>query len=107
MTDRGEPHLGMTWRDNTMAGVRPTMVITEMIPFRLWAEEGTWRGITATLVLRFTAIGDGTRIDATGSIAGSGAWSVPVRAAGKVAGKAIRHDLARAGEIVVRGRTTP
>lgn len=94
----------MTWRDNTMALVRPTMEITELVPFRLWAEVGHWRGITATLTLRFRAIPVGCRIDSVGSLTGTGAWSWPVRAAGKVAGPAIRHDLARAGEILTRGR---
>lgn len=97
-----EPHVGLTWRDNTMAGVRPTMTITEMAPFTLWAEEGTWRGIVATLRLRFTATTSGTRVDATGSLTGSGPWSVPVRVAGRLAGPAIRHDLGRAGEILTR-----
>lgn len=102
--DRGEPRVGMTWRDNTMAGVRPTMEITEMVPFRLWTEVGHWRGITAMLSLRFTAISIGCRVDALGSIDGSGVWSLPVKAAGRLAGPAIRHDLARAGDIVTRGR---
>jgi hypothetical protein len=97
-----EPHVGMTWRDNTMAGVRPTMTLTELVPFRRWAEVGTWRGITATLTLHFTAITSGTRLDATGSLAGSGIWSVPVRASGRLAGPAIRHDLARVGDVLTR-----
>jgi hypothetical protein len=97
-----EPHVGQSWRDNTMAGVRPRMRTTELVPFRVWAEEGTWGGITATLRLHFTAITSGTRVDATGSIAGSGAWSLPVRASGRLAGPAIRHDLARAGDALAR-----
>jgi hypothetical protein len=104
LLDRGEPRVGMTWRDNTMVGMRPTMQITELQPFRLWAEEGGWRGVRATLVLRFTAITQGCRVDALGSLSGEGVWSLPVRAAGRVAGPAIRHDLARAGEILTRGR---
>ena len=104
LLDRGEPRVGMSWRDNTMVGMRPTMEITELQPFRLWAEEGGWRGVRATLTLRFTAITPGCRVDALGSLSGDGAWAVPVRAAGKVAGPAIRHDLARAGEILTRGR---
>jgi uncharacterized protein YndB with AHSA1/START domain len=100
--DRGEPHVGMTWRDNTMAGVRPVMRITELTPYRLWAEEGTWHGITATLVLHFTAITSGTRVDATGTISGEGIWTLPVRAAGRLAGPAIRHDLSRVGDVLTR-----
>lgn len=104
LVDRGEPRVGMTWRDNTMAGVRPTMEITQLVPFKLWVEESRWRGIRAALTLRFTAITGGCRVDAEGSLAGDGPWSVPVRAAGKLAGPAIRHDLGRAGEILTRGR---
>ncbi len=100
--DRGEPHVGMTWRDHTMAGVRPTMRITELVPYRLWTEVGTWHGITATLALHFTAIGSGTRVHGEGSLTGSGLWSVPVRVAGRLAGPAIGHDLARAGDILTR-----
>lgn len=102
--DRGEPRVGTTWRDNTMTGLRPTMEITELVPFKLWAEVGHWRGVTASLTLRFTAITAGCRVDAVGTLSGTGPWSVPVRAAGKVAGPAIRHDLGRVGEILTRGR---
>ncbi len=104
LLDRGEPRVGMTWRDNTMAGVRPTMEITELVPFRLWAEESRWRGIDAALTLRFTAIARGCRVDALGSLTGEGRWSIPVRGAGKLAGPAIRHDLGRVEEILTRGR---
>ncbi len=70
LLDRGEPRVGMSWRDNTMVGMRPTMEITELQPFRLWAEEGGWRGVRATLTLRFTAIAPGCRVDALGSLSG-------------------------------------
>jgi len=104
LVDRGEPRVGMTWRDNTMVGLRPTLEITELVPFKLWAEVGRWRGIRASLTLHVTAISIGCRVDAVGSLSGDGAWSVPVKAAGKVAGPAIRHDLGRVGEILTRGR---
>ena len=104
LVDRGEPRVGMTWRDNTMVGLRPTLEITELVPFKLWAEVGHWRGITASLALHFTAISIGCRVDAVGSVSGSGGWSTPVKAAGKLAGPAIRHDLGRVGEILTRGR---
>ncbi|MGZ5404754.1 MAG: hypothetical protein ACXWDL_08905, partial [Nocardioides sp.] len=67
-------------------------------------EVGHWRGVTATLTLRFRAIPIGCRVDGVGSLSGAGPWTVPIRAAAKVAGPAIRHDLARAGEILTRGR---
>lgn len=104
LVDRGEPRVGMTWRDNTMVAVRPAMEITELVPFKLWTEVGHWHGVTAALTLRFTAISIGCRIDGAGSLTGSGPWSVPVKAVGRVAGPAIRHDLARVGDILTRGR---
>lgn len=102
MRDRGEPRLGMTWRDNTMAGARPTMEITRFEPFRVWAEVGRWRGIEAELTMRFTAITTGCRVEASGTLAGSRWWRGPLAVAGRVAGPAIRHDLVRAGEILTR-----
>jgi hypothetical protein len=43
-------------------------------------------------------------VHATGSITGAGPWTFPAKAAGRLAGPAIRHDLVRAGEILTRGR---
>ena len=102
--DRGEPRVGMTWRDNTMAGVRPAMEITELAPFKVFSEVGRWRGIEATLTMRLTRIGDACRVHASGSISGTGPWQLPAKAAGRLAGPAIRRDLVRAGEILTRGR---
>ena len=107
LRDRGEPHVGMTWRDNTMAGVRPALRITRLEPYRVWAEAGRWRGIEAELTLRFTAIAGGCRVTATGTLAGSGPWGLAVTAAGRWAGPAVRHDLLRAGDVLSRGRRTP
>jgi uncharacterized protein YndB with AHSA1/START domain len=100
--DRGEPRVGMTWRDNTMAGVRPRLEITALEPFRMFAEEGRWRGVEATLEMRFTAIPQGCRVAVDGAVSGSGPWALPARAAGRLAGRAIRHDLRRAGDILTR-----
>ena len=94
----------MRWRETTVVGVRPRLEITELQPFKLWSEHGTWRGVSADLTLRFTAIASGCRVTATGRVAGDGPWSVAARASGRLAGRAIRHDLLRAGEILTRGR---
>lgn len=94
--------MGLTWRDNTLAGIRPRLEITELEPFRRFAESGRWRGVHATLEMRFTATGQGCRVTVLGEVSGSGPWSVPARAAGRIAGRAIRHDLHRAGEILTR-----
>jgi hypothetical protein len=99
-----EPHVGMTWRDTTFAGVRPTVRLTAVEPFRVWAEAGHWHGIEAELTMRFTATAGGCKVTATGSVSGSGPWALPALAAGRLAGPAIRGDLRRAGEILTRGR---
>ena len=42
LIDRGEPRVGMEWRDNTVTGViRPKMRITELVPFKVFGEAGT------------------------------------------------------------------
>ena len=99
-----EPKVGLRWRETTVVGVRPRMEITEMQPFKLWSERGTWQGVSADLTLRFTAIPGGCRVTATGTVRGEGIWSVAARASGRLAGKGIRFDLQRAGEILTRGR---
>jgi hypothetical protein len=100
--ERGEPRVGTRWRDNTLAGVRPRMEITVLEPFRVFEEVGTWRGVRATLEMRFTAHGRGCRVEVNGEVHGSGIWRLPARAAARVAGRAIRHDLHRAGDILTR-----
>lgn len=100
--DRGEPRVGTTWRDNTMAGVRPRLEITRLEPFRVFAEHGRWRGVEATLEMRFTAVPIGCRVSVAGLVSGTGPWSLPARAAGRVAGRAVGHDLRRAGAILTR-----
>ena len=64
MLDQGEPRVGMRWRDLTGPGFRPEMEITELVPYRVWAETGTWRGRHRRPALRFTAVGAGTRVAA-------------------------------------------
>jgi hypothetical protein len=100
--DRGEPRIGTTWRDNTVAGVRPRLEITALEPFRLFTETGRWRGVRATLSMHFTSVPGGCRVRVTGDVEGSGPWSLPARVAGRLAGPAVRHDLVRAGEILTR-----
>ena len=73
-----------------------------MQPFRLWSERGTWRGVSADLTLRFTAIPNGCRVTASGTVLGEGVWSLAARASGRLAGRGIRIDLLRAGEILSR-----
>ncbi|MDZ5660907.1 SRPBCC family protein [Nocardioides sp. S-58] len=95
-----EPHLGQTWRERTAVGVRPHMETTVLTPFRVWAERGHWRGVSATLELHFTERPGGCRVRATGEVAGRGLWSLPAGAAGLMASAAIAADLRKAGRIL-------
>ena len=83
----GEPRVGQTWTDVTRPGLRPRMETTELDRPRRWAERGTWRGITATLVLELTETATGCDVSATFEIAR------PLRAP---ALWAVRGDLRRA-----------
>lgn len=65
----GEPRVGQTWTDVTKPGLRPRMETTELDRPRRWAERGTWRGITATLVLEFAETPTGCDVSATFEIA--------------------------------------
>lgn len=97
-----EPHLAMAWRETTMVGVRPRMEITRFERPDVWAERGSWRGVEATLVLRFEERTAGCRVVADGSIGGRGAYAVPAALAGRLAGLAIGADLRKAAKILER-----
>lgn len=95
-----EPHLGQAWSELTAVGVRPHLVVTEFVPFRTWAERGTWRGVEATLRLRFTARGTGCRVQAEGEVTGTGVYAVAAATSGLLAGRAIAADLRKAGRLI-------
>jgi hypothetical protein len=95
-----EPHLGQAWRETTSVGVRPHMETTELTPYRVWTERGSWRGVTATLSLHFTDVVGGCRVRADGEVSGRGPWVVPATAAGLLASAAIAADLRKAGRIL-------
>jgi hypothetical protein len=97
-----EPRLGLTWRDNTLALLRPRMEMTRYEPPRVWAERGAWRGVTAQLTMVFDTTPTGCRVRATGSLSGARLLALPVAVAGRLAGPAIRHDLHRAGHVLTR-----
>ena len=97
-----QPHLGQAWRDVTSVGVRPRLETTELTPFKVWAERGEWRGITATLALHFTETPQGCRVRAEGEISGRGPWAAPAAVAGLLASAAIASDLRRASRILSR-----
>ena len=95
-----EPHLGQAWSELTAVGVRPHLVVTELVPFRVWAESGTWRGVRADLRLRFTESAGGCRVQAEGEVAGSGPYAVAAAVSGLLAGKAIAADLRKASRLI-------
>src|SRR5512141_1500009 len=64
--DPGEPRAGRRWLDVTKAGVRPRMQLTEVVPYRVITEIGTWRGVEGLLTLRFVKTGQGCRLTAEG-----------------------------------------
>jgi len=97
-----EPHLGMRWRDNTLALLRPRMEISRYEPPLVWAETGRWRGVRADLTMYFDTTPTGCRVRARGTLSGEGVWAVPVGVVGRLAGPAVGHDLRRAARILAR-----
>ena len=98
--DHGEPHVGMRWRDVTKVGVRPAMQIVELVPDRVLAETGRWRGVDATLTLRFSETASGTRLEVEGRLAGRGPYAVAAALSRRLAPEAIRKDLLRASDVL-------
>ena len=94
------PYEGMEWHDLTWAVIRPHMWITRMEPYRVWAERGRWRGVTADLTLTFTGVAAGTRVMAAIEVHGAGAWRLPALLAARLAPLAARSDLRRAGRLL-------
>jgi uncharacterized protein YndB with AHSA1/START domain len=99
--DPGEPRVGMRWRDVTKAGIRPSMQLTELTPYRILTERGTWRGIEAVLTLRFVKTGQGTRITAEGDLVGRGVFAPVAAAARRWAPETIRTDLLHASAVLL------
>ena len=102
--DDGEPHRGMQWRDVTKVGVRPWMEITELAPYRVLAETGTWRGVDGLLSLRFLKTQQGTRLTAEGRLIGHGPFALAAAVSGRWAPETIRKDLLRASDLLTERR---
>jgi uncharacterized protein YndB with AHSA1/START domain len=98
--DAGEPRPGMTWRDVTKVGLKPSMEITELTPYRLISETGTWRGVDGLLTLRFVKTLQGTRLTADGRLIGHGPFALAAAVSGRWAPETIRKDLLRASEVL-------
>ena len=95
-----EPAVGLTWQDTTVVGVKPAMEITELVPYRVFAERGRWAGVEGSLTMRFVGTAKGCRLTAEGYVEGSGAYAVAARGAALVAGRSVRADLHRASRIL-------
>ncbi len=97
--DEGEPHPGQHWRDVTKVGVRPQMQLTELTPYRVISETGTWRGVDGLLTLRFLKIQQGTRLTAEGRVIGHGLFALAALVS-RWAPETIRKDLLRASDVL-------
>jgi uncharacterized protein YndB with AHSA1/START domain len=98
--DDGEPRVGMTWRDVTKVGIKPSMSITELTPFRVLTETGSWRGVDGVLTMRFVKTQSGTRLTAEGHMSGHGAFAVAAAVSNRLAPETIRKDLLRASDVL-------
>lgn len=98
--DEGDPHPGMQWRDVTKVGIRPWMELTDLVPYRLLAETGTWHGVDGLLTMRFLKVGGGTRVNVEGRLIGRGPFAVAAAASGRWAPLTIHKDLQRASKVL-------
>ena len=98
--DDGDPRPGMCWVDVTKVGLRPRMRITELTPYRLLTEVGTWRGVDGVLRMRFVRTQQGTRLTAEGQLTGHGPFALAASVTGRWAPETIRKDLRRACDVL-------
>jgi uncharacterized protein YndB with AHSA1/START domain len=98
--DGGEPHPGQHWRDVTRVGIRPSMELIELVPYRLIVERGSWHGVDGVLTLRFLKIQQGCRVTAEGRLTGHGPLAIAAAVSGRWAPETIRKDLLRASELL-------
>ena len=96
MPEDEEPHLGQTWTELTVVGVRPSMEVVELVPYRSWAERGTWRAVSAELTLIFEPTATGCRVSAETLVRGP----LVGRVLTALAPYAVRGDLAQAARIL-------
>jgi uncharacterized protein YndB with AHSA1/START domain len=104
--DEGQPHVGQQWRDVTKVGIRPAMELTELVPYRVIAETGTWRGVDGLLTLRFLKTAHGTRLTAEGRLIGQGPFALAAAVSGRWAPETIRKDLLRASDVLTEQRSS-
>lgn len=93
---------GARWVDRTWAGLSPEMRVVTHEHREAWAEEGRWRGLTASVLMIFVPQGDETDLEVSVRMRGAGLWRLPAAGATLLAPAALRHDLARADRILAR-----
>ena len=76
------------------------MEITELTPYRLLVETGTWRGVDGVLTMRFLKTQQGTRLTAEGRMVGHRAFAVAAAVSNRLAPETIRKDLLRASQLI-------
>lgn len=95
VSGRGE--VGSHWVDVTVLGARPRLSVLAADPPRSWTEQGSWRGLSATLRLEFIADGASRcELAASFRIDGPGRWRAAAAVLQRLAGPAIAFDLRRA-----------
>lgn len=104
--DDGDPRPGMQWRDVTRIGIKPWMELTEVVPFRVISESGSWRGVDGLLTLRFLKTSHGTRVTAEGRLIGHGPFALAASVSGRWAPESVRKDLLRASDLLDERRTS-
>ncbi len=100
MLDDGEPRVGMRWRDHTAARIVPDMEITVMEPGQVWAEVGTWRAISALLVLTFEPAPTGSTVNVLFRVSGRGLLAPAGWLATLGGVLPVRSDVKRAARIL-------
>lgn len=85
--------LGQSWTDVTVPGLRPRMRTTCYERPTRWAETGTWRGVTAELLLRFAASGAGCTVEVSTRFSATGAYRAALPLLPLGARLAARADL--------------
>ncbi len=100
MIDDGEPRVGMRWRDHTAARIVPEMQITVLEPNDMWAEVGTWRAISAMLLLDFEPTPTGSAVAVAFRVRGRGLLAPVGWLATAVGVFPVLSDIKRAARIL-------
>jgi hypothetical protein len=100
----GDVRVGQSWIDVTAAGVRPAMMTTALERPTRWTESGRWRGIEATLTLRFAGNASGCTVTADARVTGRGVARPLGSVLTRAARLAVPSDLRRAARILSERR---